>query len=234
MSTTTVALFPASAQAQDTTKLEQVWQEIDVNSCPWHYNFHLHTVCSDGRLTPESLIEQAIQIGLKGLAITDHHNIKGFYRAQTWLEYKRQLNPNLKLPHLWTGTEITANLNGTDVHILGYGFNPEAGQLKTYLTGNSPEGEKAHARQVIKAIHHAGGLVVLAHPVRYRRQAEELIIEAYELGVDGVETYYAYGNPNPWQPSISQTEMVKQVAAKLNLHQTCGTDTHGNNLLVRL
>lgn len=233
MSTTTVALFPDHDQAQDTAKLEQVWQGIDAKSCPLHYNFHMHTVCSDGQLTPEFLIAQATQIGLKGLAITDHHDIRGFYRAKAWIEEKRQSKPNLKLPRLWTGTEITCYLNETKVHILGYGFNPDNEKLGRYFTGDSPEGEKADAKQVINAIHHAEGLVVLAHPARYRRSAEELIVEAYELGIDGVETYYAYDNPYPWRASISQTERVKTMAEKFNLYKTCGTDTHGNNLLVK-
>lgn len=234
MSTATVALFSKYDQAQDTMELEQVWRKIDENSCPLHYNFHLHTVLSDGKLTPESLITQAVKIGLEGLAITDHHHIEGFYRAKTWLTYQQQLNPELKLPHLWTGTEITANLNGTEVHILGYGFNPEDDSIANYLKGNSPQGEKAEAKEVINAIHFAGGLVILAHPARYRRPAQELIIEAYELGIDGLETYYAYGNPNPWQPSITQMEMIREIAEQLNLYKTCGTDTHGNNLLIRI
>jgi hypothetical protein len=87
---------------------------------------------------------------------------------------------------------------------------------------------------VIVALHQAGGLAVLAHPERYRRSAAELIPVAAHLGIDGVETYYAYGNPEPWQPSPNQTQKVKQLSATYNLLNTCGTDTHGLNLLRRL
>jgi predicted metal-dependent phosphoesterase TrpH len=219
---------------QDTVKLASVWENIDFFSCPSDYNFHLHTNCSDGQLTPESIVEQGLSIGLKGFAITDHHSVKGYYRAKNWLKEKYNLTSNVMLPHLWTGIEITSELNGTNVHILGYGFNPEADILHKYFTGEQPNGKDALAKNVIRNLHEAGGLVVLAHPARYRRSALELIPEAEKLGIDGVETYYAYSNPHPWQPSEKQTMMVKKMAEKYNLYTTCGTDTHGNNILVRL
>ncbi|MCF4969942.1 PHP domain-containing protein, partial [Nostoc sp. CMAA1605] len=66
--------------------LEEVFQNIDAQSCPRLFNFHMHTVHSDGKLQPNVLMEQAIAIGLKGLAITDHHTIGGYEAAQSWLE----------------------------------------------------------------------------------------------------------------------------------------------------
>ncbi|MBL1211235.1 PHP domain-containing protein [Geminocystis sp. GBBB08] len=234
LTTKKTVLLSHNHKAQDIVKLGLVWENINNLSCPHDYNFHLHTNCSDGQLSPESLVEQALSIGLQGFAITDHHSVKGFYRAKNYLTEKSHLNPNAVLPHLWTGIEITSELNGTNVHILGYGFNPEADILQKYLTGEAPTGKNADAKTVIKILHQAQGLVVLAHPSRYRRSAEELISEAYELGIDGVETYYAYGNPHPWQPSEKQTAMVRKMAKKYNLYTTCGTDTHGNNILVRL
>jgi predicted metal-dependent phosphoesterase TrpH len=138
------------------------------------------------------------------------------------------------IPDLWTGIEVTATLNKTEVHILGYGFSPEHSALTKYLTGDRPLGRDGKAEAVIDSLHQAGGLVVLAHPHRYRRSALELISEAFQLGIDGVETYYAYDNPNPWRPSVKQTEIMKQKAQEYNLFHTCGTDTHGSNLLLRL
>ncbi|HIK36483.1 MAG: PHP domain-containing protein [Geminocystis sp.] len=233
----TTATLPATTNkggSQNRETLIAVWGIIDVNSCPHHYNFHLHTTCSDGQLTPEALMEQAIAIGLKGLAITDHHTTKGFERAKQWLEKAATLYPSRPLPQIWTGVEITADLNGTSIHILGYAFNPEDENMKLYLTGETPEGESAKAENVINTIHLAGGLAILAHPFRYRRRGEELILEAYRLGIDGIEAYYAYGNPNPWCPSPTETSLALLLAKEYNLHTTCGTDTHGSNILVRL
>lgn len=231
-------LFQASASLQptlqNTAALRQVWETIQPDSCPHSYNFHMHTICSDGQLKPEELIKQAVAIGLKGLAITDHHTVAGYQVAQSWLQYQQQQSPSVPLPHLWVGTEITANLLGTEVHILGYSFDPEHPGLQHYLQGKAPEGGDAQAANVIVALHQAGGLAVLAHPERYKLPAEELIPVAAQLGIDGVETYYAYNNPNPWKPSPKETEKVKHLAATYGLFNTCGTDTHGKNLRQRL
>jgi predicted metal-dependent phosphoesterase TrpH len=218
----------------NTFSLAQVWQGIDINSCPDHYNFHIHTIFSDGQLTPDSLIEQAIKIGLKGLTITDHHSVDGYYVAQTLLTIKRKENPNSELPYLWTGVEINAVLGETNVHILGYDFDPKHPAISKYLQRIIPENDDALATNVISAIHQAGGLAVLAHPARYRRHYSELIPMAHNLGIDAIEVYYAYNNPNPWQPSWDICKKVKQITDKFNLLSTCGTDTHGPNLLRRV
>lgn len=232
-----IAQASASLQiaAQDQQALRHVWENIQADSCPYSYNFHMHTIHSDGQLDPEELIEQAVTIGLKGLAITDHHTVGGYKIAQSWLEqWQQQTSPSTPVPHLWTGVEITADLLGTEVHILGYAFDPEHAGLQPYLNSKAPRQGDAQAAAVIVALHQAGGLAVLAHPERYRRSAAELIPIAAHLGIDGVESYYAYNNPDPWQPSPNQTQKVKQLSASYNLLNTCGTDTHGLNLLRRL
>lgn len=230
-----IAFSPSiTPNAQDDSSLKQVWQNINADSCPYSYNFHMHTNCSDGQLKPLALIQQAIKIGLKGLAITDHHSIKGYVIAQQWLNQLNDYQNPFVLPHLWTGVEITSNLQGVEVHILGYAFAPEHPALQSYLQGSRPQGEKAEASKVIDSIHQAGGLAVLAHPARYRRPASELIPLIACLGIDGVEAYYAYGNPQPWKPSKVQTEQVRQLALKYNLCTTCGTDSHGLDLCQRI
>ncbi|WP_026102723.1 PHP domain-containing protein [Pleurocapsa sp. PCC 7319] len=221
-------------KAQDTNYLRSVWETINFISCPYSYNFHMHTNASDGRLTPLGLVEQAIGIGLQGFAITDHHSVDGYRQAEQYL-VQLSTNQGLKdLPHLWTGFEITSQLLEVEVHILGYGFDPEHPSLELYLQGDKPQGEDAEAKRVIDSIHQAEGLAVLAHPERYRRSALELIPAAADLGIDGVETYYAYTKDQIWTPSPAQTQRVQELAAQYNLYSTCGTDSHGLSLLQRI
>lgn len=227
-------LISSPVTEQDQHALRQVWQTLGPDSCPRSYNFHCHTTASDGQLHPKTLIEQAIAIGLKGFAITDHHTIGGYHIAQTCLDSLQHSLPTQAIPHLWTGVEITARLLNTDVHILGYAFDPHHSSLKPYLKGKAPQHQQAEAATVIDVLHQAGGLAVLAHPCRYRRSAHELIPAAANVGIDGVETYYAYANPDPWHSSPKQTQQVKQLSITYNLLNTCGTDTHGSNLLRRL
>ena len=223
--------------AQDATALKQVFSSLTAESCPKSYNFHMHTIFSDGRLLPEQLMEQALAIGLKGLAITDHHSVDGYRKAQRWLDgwQRSPENPQPNsAPTLWTGAEINADLLNTEVHILCYAFNPEHEAIQPYLQGKELNGQSAPATQVIGAIHQAGGIAVLAHPVRYKRSPTELIPAAAQLGIDGIETYYAYNNPSPWRPSPKETQQVLELGKADHLLSTCGTDTHGLSLLQRL
>ena len=226
-------LIPPS---QDRLALQQVFQTLNARSCPTSYNFHLHTQRSDGQLAPSEVIEQALAIGLKGLAITDHHTAQGYKDAQQWLDEWKQNHPDQAhtAPHLWTGVEINAELLGVDVHILGYAFDPDAASLQPYLLGSRPTGDIYQAQNVIAAIQQAGGFAVLAHPARYRLPAADLIVEAARLGIDGVEVYYAYRHSNPWLPSAKITNQVKQLADSFGLLNTCGTDTHGRDMLLRV
>ena len=219
--------------AQNSINIQKVWKTIDVNSCPYHYNFHLHTTASDGQLTPSALIEQALQVGLKGLAITDHHSVNGYQQAQRYLNQLQQSSYTNQLI-LWAGVEITSRLLGVDVHILGYAFDIEHSAIQKYLQSSRPEGQDAQAKEVINCIHQAGGLAVLAHPHRYRRSAKELIPAAAAAGVDGAEVYYAYKKSHVWIPTPDKTEEAFRLAAQYNLYHTCGTDSHGLSLLQRV
>jgi len=220
--------------AQDIDRLRHVFAQITAESCPYTYNFHMHTVHSDGKLQPEELMKQAIAIGLKDLAITDHHSVGGYRIAQAWLENYSRQNSNLLLPYLWSGLEVNANLLDTEVHILCYGFDPDHPALQPYLQRQTAQGLAYEAASVIAAIHRAGGLTVLAHPSRYKLSAEDLILAAAALGIDGIEAFYAYNNPCPWRASPQQTEVALDLSDRLRLLRTCGTDTHGTNLLQRL
>ncbi len=72
--------------------------------------------------------------------------------------------------------------------------------------------------EVIKVIHEAGGIAVLAHPGFYNNF--ELLDELIEEGLDGVEV---------WHPANSeeQIESLKKIAKKHGLLMTGGSDFHG-------
>ena len=132
--------------AQNKDLLRQVWQNLTETSCPYHYNFHLHTRCSDGQLSPRELMNQATTIGLSGMAITDHHSTLGYEIAHRWLKDRSQDGrPQKPFPHLWTGIEITAFLGECRVHILGYAFDVKCPLMHPYQQSDRPEGAEARA-----------------------------------------------------------------------------------------
>jgi predicted metal-dependent phosphoesterase TrpH len=227
----------------DAETLRKIFTDVDATSCPYTYNFHMHTACSDGKLLPPALMEQVVEIGLQAFAITDHHTVKGYRQAKAWLEDWQWRNPTSlrrrqgkggAAPRLFAGVEITSILADTEVHILGYGFSPNHDAIEPYLRGYAPRGDAKLAAAVIPAIQAAGGIAVLAHPARYRVSAKVLIPAAAALGIDGAETYYAYANPEDWAPCPRHTPTVEQLAQEHRLLTTCGTDTHGASLLRRI
>ncbi|MBU6229941.1 MAG: PHP domain-containing protein [Cyanobacteria bacterium REEB459] len=226
--------------------LSRIFESVEWTSCPRTFNFHMHTVCSDGKLTPSALMEQVIDIGLEAFAITDHHTLEGFFQAKAWLEDWRWRHPTPlqrsihghqavgRVPRLFTGIEITAVLEQLEIHILGYGFYPGHAALTPYLQNYGFGKDRPAAGQVIEAIQAAGGLAVLAHPARYRLDIATTIAQVAAAGIDGVEAYYAYANPDSWQPCTRSTTVAIDLAHQYNLFTTCGTDTHGQSLLRRL
>lgn len=80
------------------------------------WDLHCHTVFSDGTETPRTLVREAKQAGLHGVAITDHDTTAGWAQAQ-------QASMDYGLP-LVRGTEITAQDGRVSVHMLAYQYNP--------------------------------------------------------------------------------------------------------------
>ena len=78
-------------------------------------------------------------------------------------------------------------------------------------------------KEAIKIIHQAGGLAFIAHPHSLKLTDTELenkIAKLQSLGLDGVE--YAHSNHTP-----EQTELYKNIALKLGLKLSAGSDFHG-------
>ena len=75
-------------------------------------DLHLHTNFSDGTYTPEELVANAKRHGLSTISLTDHDTVEGCPRAaaacaEVGIEFI-------------SGAELTAELNGEELHILGY------------------------------------------------------------------------------------------------------------------
>ncbi len=210
--------------------LTTVLATVDRHSCPERCNFHCHTTCSDGSLTPGELATQAVDLGLEHLAITDHHSHQAYPLAQQTLTALQQ--QGRPIPKLWPGVEISAVLHTCLVHILALGYTTEV-PLMPYLQGEAAHGEALEASAVVSAIHAAGGLAALAHPARYRLDFRVLIRAAQHLKFDAVETWYDYEMRPQWHPSPLICDDVDQLRQDLGLLASCGTDTHSVNLRSR-
>ncbi len=205
--------------------LTAVLRQVQADSCPGRFNFHCHTVCSDGSLSPSALAARAMELGLEHLAITDHHAFQAHGEVEAQLEAARARGQ--VVPTLWRGVEISALLEGCLVHVLALGFDAPAESLAPYLQGAACVGPALRCEAVLAAIQEAGGLALLAHPARYRLPHERLIAAAAALGFDGAEAWYDYEQKPSWAASPLVCEAIAADLDKRGLLQSCGTDTHG-------
>lgn len=209
--------------------LTAVLRQVDAGSCPGRFNFHCHTLHSDGSLSAPELVLQARRRGLEHLAITDHHRVAAYAEAMEALAAASQADGRPG-PHLWRGVEISCLLEGCLVHVLALGFRDEHPELEPYLQGTSVVGPALQAEAVVSAIQAAGGLALLAHPARYRLPHQRLIAAAAALEFDGAEAWYDYAMAARWEPTPLVCEAIAADLQKRGLLQSCGTDTHGFEL----
>jgi hypothetical protein len=91
------------------------------------YDLHVHTTASDGVVTPEQVVAMAVEIGLAGLAITDHDTVDGLEPA---LQFMQEQGINIDfIP----GIELNTDFGDDELHILGYFINYHDKQLLNSL-----------------------------------------------------------------------------------------------------
>lgn len=78
-------------------------------------DLHLHTRFSDGTYAPEEIVAEALKHGLAAIALTDHDTVEGCAPAAAacvaaGIEFL-------------VGVELTAEQDGRELHILGYGMD---------------------------------------------------------------------------------------------------------------
>ena len=84
-------------------------------------DLHLHTNFSDGTYTPEELAGHAARCGFKAVALTDHDTMEGCERMGiACREVGVEFVP---------AAELTAELGGHELHMLGYFLDPQNPRL---------------------------------------------------------------------------------------------------------
>ena len=89
-------------------------------------DLHTHTTASDGRCSPAELVARAAAAGVDVLSVTDHDTTAAASAAATACE-RAGID-------FVPGIEITAVLDGVDVHVLGYFIEPNAKALSAFLS----------------------------------------------------------------------------------------------------
>lgn len=91
-------------------------------------DFHTHSTLSDGRLTPTQLIELAASRGVRTMALADHDTLAGHPEAGV----AAARHPGFLLV---PAVEISCDLPGTELHMLGLFVDPANARLNQELEG---------------------------------------------------------------------------------------------------
>lgn len=89
-------------------------------------DLHTHSTASDGVLTPTQLVDLAAEQGVQVLALTDHDSLEGIREAQA----AAARHPGL---HLIPSVELSTDIPGSEVHVLGYFLDPANTELQDFL-----------------------------------------------------------------------------------------------------
>lgn len=105
-------------------------------------DLHLHTTHSDGRLSPAELVRLCAERGLKVISISDHDSTEGIPEA---LEAAGAFPDLTLIP----GIELSTDIPGSEVHVLGYFVDYENDGFQRILTGFR-DGREERARGMVE------------------------------------------------------------------------------------
>ena len=168
-------------------------------------DLHMHTTASDGKLTVKELLNFVTKKRkhLTAIAITDHDTLD----ASLWAYERKTFYPFDIIP----GVEVSSR----DGHVLA-------------LWVTKPIQRDMDLADTVAAVHEAGGLAVLAHPVHpfipeHFSQGMRSLFNPQgliEMGVDAMEVHNAgiAGTGFNW--------IARQLARKIGVAVTGGSDAH--------
>ena len=185
-------------------------------------NLHIHSTFSDGKAEFKDILEFAKSKGYKQISITDHNTVEGHKLYQDDI--------------LITGVEFDCWFGYVFIHLLGYNIDVNHPSISPFLAKTKAEMEsdlirlfsKRNVPSLIKAIHEAGGIAVLAHPACYwALSLEGLVKKLMKIGLDGIEVYYPYPRFRKIVKFHSSKDVMKIANKYPQLIKTGGTDFHG-------
>ncbi len=136
-------------------------------------DLHLHTTASDGTLDPVTLVKRAHAAGVRTLSVTDHDTMAGVpAAAETAAALQVECLP---------GVEISAVLDGRDVHVLAYFLDPAPPGMTYFL-------EAQRAERVTRA----------------RRMAARLETSGVPIGIDAIIDSAARAGQSVARPALAR------------------------------
>jgi len=164
-------------------------------------DLHLHTLFSDGTFTPEELAGHGARCGLAAMALTDHDTVEGCPRMAAACG-------KLGIEFL-SGAELTAELDGCELHILGYFLDEENPKLQTDL-------------KKFQAVRQNRIREMVELPLKYPQVFQR-------LGIDAPKGVLLYGPPGTGKTTLTKgialglgikKEILSPTFTLMNIHPT--------------
>lgn len=180
-----------------------------------YVDLHMHSTFSDGALNVHDLIDFCVELGLSAMAVTDHDNIDSFEEGREYAE-------SLGIEYI-PGVEISSNMDGSDIHILGYLFDPTHLRLNQVLV-DLRERRKVRAREIVRRLDEHG-ITVSYDRVAARAQggsvgrahiAAQLLEEEYVSTFQEAFNKYL-GNESDLMAEVEAVKLSPEEAIKLIL-----------------
>jgi len=185
-----------------------------------------------------SALWRNMTIHIVGLGIDIHNDVlqKGLHYNQRLREERaKKIALGLRRAGITDALEKTQNLSKTDMltrthfaqMLIREGYCKDMKSVfRRFLTGRKPGASRVEWRsfdEVVRWIHAAGGLAVIAHPFRYRMtqtKIKNMLIDFKEVLGDGFEVVTATSTDE-------EITLSNQWAKKYKLLSSCGSDYHG-------
>src|SRR5436190_21387028 len=98
---------------------------------PGGVDLHSHTTASDGALAPRELVKLAARHGVRVLAVTDHDSVSALPEAiDEAAKHGIEIVP---------GLEINCDVEGAEIHVLGYCVDWQAEWFEAFLVEQRAE-----------------------------------------------------------------------------------------------
>lgn len=160
-------------------------------------DLHVHSRNSgDNDADPGETVSRAIELGLDGIAFTEHYS----FEASEPVERLREKHRGAIM--LFRGVEFSA----AEGHCLVFGVDTDRLDIRF-----------APIREIVRIVTIAGGVVIPTHPYRGGNSMGELI-----LAVPGINAVEGYNGANMHAMNVKAIE----AAGRLKLPYTGGSDAH--------
>ena len=160
-------------------------------------DLHVHSRNSgDNDADPEETVSRAVELGLDGIAFTEHYS----FEASEPVERLREKYRGAIM--LFRGVELSA----AEGHCLVFGVDTDRLDIRF-----------APIRDVVRIVTMAGGVVIPTHPYRGGNSLGDLL-----FAVPGISAVEGYNGANMHAMNVKAIE----AAGKMNLPCTGGSDAH--------